>query len=281
VRSRCLPLVFGLLVVAACGQTPGPTAPATPGATRAPSASASPTPTVIPTGVVPSAPPAVDEATLTLICRSDYDGGVAPSKLTRWDVCTGILTAGLAALGPRARDVARIEAGLVCEGCTDTVIVGFKDGHLEGAHVYWQGEVAPYAVAPFHAVDASVWPWGYAATFSPPPASSPTLAIHASAEVAALSPLPFCGLDNLATQDRAIRYCFANAVLTGHPAEFVSQEEDLGATFAHIYRFTGSGPVLIYDGIGTAAAADWFRAHGIVYIGKSGWADVDFLEKAD
>ena len=191
--------------------------------------------------------PAYNVETVTLICLTD--GGEDPSANLTGDVCADILDATLAALGARASSVVRAEVGFVCaaadRSCTDDAIVGFKDGHLEGANVDWQQEDAPFEVGAFHALPATAWPWGPAAAYKAPQASLPTLAIAPSPELAKRTPLPYCGLltaDDATTTAGAER-CFGDAVRTGHAAE-IDTEFGNDPYAETVDRFVGSGPIV-------------------------------------
>lgn len=217
-----------------------------------------------------------------MICLSDARDMTAGAPVDA--VCRDIMDSALAALGRGAADVVRIEGGLVCGApCTDDVIVGFRDGHLEGANVdwffgdAWHGQ--PFAVSPFHAVDASAWPWGDSAPFVAPPLARPSLSIPPSSPLASRQPLPYCGLDvadaSGAALDPAARECFAAAVRTGHAAEYISraqlpEEESVDVFTEWVVRFTGSGPVLLFGARSDSPGSDWTTPEKeVIYIGTN------------
>jgi hypothetical protein len=190
---------------------------------------------------------------VTLICKTD--GGADPSADLTSNSCSDLLDSTLIALGSRAGSVVRAEVGFPCPTtdttCKDDAIVGFKDGHLEGAKINWKGEAAPYSVGTFHAVAASVWPWGAVATsYTAPAVSRPNLLIKATSSLANRTPLPYCGFDNgddsAATQ--AIEKCFFDAVRTGHPAEIDSESPTDSGFAEFVDRFTGSGSIGDFTG---------------------------------
>jgi len=259
VRSRCLAIAFLALAVAACAgaadtsKTPGASASAPVSPSPAASAATTPTPTPIttydPNSTGTDRPDYL--ATRTAICKTDAIDSATPDPMD--GACRGIMLVAMMALGSRGDDVIRLEAGLVCAdaGCTDNVIVGFKDGHLEGAQVTRPGGDSYWAVGDFHAVAASLWPWGAAAPFAAPPVKRPALLIPATGALAKRTPLPYCGVvsGNTDTANPDARKCFANAVLTGHAAEVVFYDPGIeGGVSVSVLRFTGSGPVLGYDG---------------------------------
>ena len=232
--------------------------PASPEPTLEPTAStpATPTPwpgqTPVPSGIRPAATMQIDPVALTLICRTDDRSEYETEIDLAGAACRQIIDTVLAALGPRAKDVARVQAGSICAApCTDRVYIGFKDGHLEGAAAFWeetdgQYEPSSITVAPFHPVAASVWPWGDAAPFDSPPVARPTLPIPALPELTNRTPLPYCGLDTgfFNAPDATARRCFVNAVLTGHPAELIAQiphADDKGMSVA-LVRFQRARP---------------------------------------
>ena len=300
-RSRYLAFIAIALAVSACNAAAQPTAPpaptlvTTPGpllaatATATETAAASPTPTRLPPGIKPKAKSAIDSSTLALICRTndrtDHDSPIDLAGVA----CPEIIDVTLAILGPRAKDVVRIQAGSVCaDPCSDKVIVGFKDGHLEGASAGWEesdGGVVPSSVtvAPFHSMDASAWPWGDAAKFDSPAVARPTLLLPASAELARRTPVPHCGVETISSgmpdltapdgTNPAARRCFASAVLTGHPAEYVSQASDESGRRVAVDRFMGSGPVLAYYGHGIPPDhGSWQKVEpSLIYIGKNNY----------
>jgi hypothetical protein len=226
---------------------------------------------------------------LTIICRTDALDDTSPD-LTG-EKCLGIFRAVLPALGSLAGDVVRLEAGLVCpassSSCTDNLIVGFKDGHLEGAKATSASADAPYIVGTLHAVAASVWPWGSAATFHSPAVKRPSLPIPASPELAKRTALPYCGLEvNDPASDA--RICFSNAVLTGHPAEIVTKTTAhlIGApdgTDVAVIRFNGSGSIAEYDGsIPGKGSGTWYGGPNamMITIGQDSFVQIVPIDTA-
>jgi hypothetical protein len=298
-RSRWIAFATIALVVSACTAaaeptaspaatvitTPGASLAATATATSPASSAASPSPAQVPPGVRSTATSAVDSETLTLICRttdsSPHEQTMDPAGVA----CPQIIHATLAILGQRAKDVVRVQAGSVCASpCTDSVIVGFSDGHLEAAAADWElvdGVDQGVAIAPFHPAEASVWPWGDAATFDSPAVARPTFLLSTSAELTKRTPLPHCGVDTVSSgtpdltapdgTNPGARRCFASAVLTGHPAEYVSQASDAGGLYVSVERFTGSGPVLAYYRHDIPPDnAGWGKPEpSLIYIGKN------------
>jgi hypothetical protein len=230
---------------------------------------------------------------VTLICLTD--GGGDPSANLTSDVCSDILDATLTALGSRGSSVVRAEVGFVCaaadKSCADDAIVGFKDGHLEGASVDWQQEDAPFDVGTFHALAATAWPWGTAATYTAPPASLPTLPIAPTPELAKRTPLPYCGLLTAddATTTAGAEKCFGNAIRTGHAAE-IDTEFGNDPYAETVDRFVGSGPIVETSGTlpasrkggswnaGTTPVLIILDPDGSVTFGEFGVTDVSPVE---
>jgi hypothetical protein len=166
VRSRCLATAFLALAASACtggaatSSTPGASSSASPSApvSHSPTAASAPTPTPIrtydPNATATDRPDYL--ATRTTICKTNAVDSVTPDPVD--GACRGTMVVAMMALGSRGDQVIRLEGGLVCAdaGCTDNVVVGFKDGHLEAAQVTRPGGDSYWAVGDFHVVAASV-----------------------------------------------------------------------------------------------------------------------------
>jgi len=274
-QVRRIAFIAAALAASACASSAAPTPyPATPSTSATAPATpatvptaAAPTPTTVPPGVKSWASPAVDPQEQTLICLDPNESGFAPEPIP--SSCREIIDSTMSVLGTRGKDVVRIEAGLVCTDptCSDDVIVGFKDGDLEGASVDWEHPADPWdgrlAVSPLHPVDALAWPWGDAAAFDSPAVSRPALASPASESLAARTPLPFCGVTSLDDITSPANKCFAASVRAGHAAEIVEPAQP--GKVQIVVRFTGSGSVIIYEAL---------IPNGMAYmlvIGKGGW----------
>jgi len=69
----------------------------------------------------------------------------------------------------------------------------------------------------------------------------------APAEIANRKPLPYCGHSELGSPV-AVPRCFLAAVLAGRPAEAVDTRYGTeGGTSFQIVRFTGAGPIAVYE----------------------------------
>lgn len=283
-RSRCLAIVTMALAISACtgaASTSGsPIAPASVAVSPSPTATPAATPTPIPTYDPGAATTDVPDylATRTTICKTDVGDSATPDRMS--GACSGIMIVAMMALGSRGGDVIRLEAGLVCTepGCSDNVVVGFQDGHLEMAQVSRPGGDSYWTVGDFHAAAASVWPWGASAPFTSPAVKRPALLIPATGPLTKRTPLPFCGFvaGNTDTANPDARKCFANAVLTGHAAEVVFYDPGIeGGVSVSVFRFTGSGPVLAYAGQSDSSGKKgiWYKPIQpvIVTIGKDNY----------
>jgi hypothetical protein len=320
VRCRYLSLVALVLIVSACtaggsSATPGGSKPAGSAAVSASqspaslstisspspstsaslasaavSAGASQTPVASKAPKTPSPTTAAagyDIDTVTLICLTD--GGADQSADLTNNSCSDLLDSTLGALGSRASSVVRAEVGFPCPAtdttCTDDAIVGFKDGHLEGVKVDWKGEAAPYSVGTFHAVAASVWPWGTAATsYTAPAVSRPDLLIKPTSTLANRTPLPYCGFDNgdAGAASLAIEKCFIDAVRTGHAAEIDTESPNDPGFSEFVDRFTGAGPISDFTGSLPASRSGGSWAAGptasLIIVDPDGALDIEPIE---
>jgi hypothetical protein len=232
------------VILAACG------APVT---TPSPTAQASATPSASPSTEPPQA------IAPTRICDGALEAR-GPSIS-----CTEAIGQALLVLGPETRSIqsAWVRPGAPCPPNARCIAPDSGSAYvvlkLEGARIRFvrivtvDGEIA-IGVPEDPTYD--LWP---ASGRAIPPVGRPNVGPRAPAEVAGRVAFPLCGEERVGAFDRREgRNCFLGAVLDGRPAELVSEEAEGFEAIVVLYRFAGSGPVLVYRSA-VAAGGGWVR----------------------
>jgi hypothetical protein len=131
------------------------------------------------------------------------------------------------------------------------VVLRYADGAALGVVVNRDPTGALIADTPQELSPSQLEP---APPYSAPPTSLAQVPDPAP-EVAARAALPFCGGEDAGLAgpfNAAARSCFLAAILNARSAEFLSKRRDVGGnSFTELWRFEGSGPIVIYVREGT------------------------------
>ena len=264
--------LLGLSMLAACGnQTPTPSPTSMPTATPTPASTSTPVPASATPIVISTLPSAIfDAATMTTSCDPIPPTADSDAKSPSIS-CDDGLKLGLQAMKATGLGSPTI---LYLHRPTCATFPCATDELAKATMTGWiNGEAFSVALDARLNTVGSPHPDPDAAM----PESSAPLEVdvmrpdiaNAPAEVTTREPYPFCGSEDVATDEAgAAQGCFRDRVLAGLPAEFIQQVYSAeGAPITWLYRYAGHGAVIRWVG----EDGKWQQQDGSLVLGLSSY----------